>query len=358
MRARTLLYLALLALLLVACEPGAPRSASDVFVFGDQPRRLTFFYGGPGELGYQGGTLTLEEAPARDERRDADVSVRSSLLVGGEPYLGAPLEPIDPPATVVRIPLTTDMQLTVHQDVGEVVYFDGSSYLTLVPDGSPGVTQRVVPRPRLNRMRGLGQLTNEEADALAAALEQRGPFVLVELDEATLPPNPIDGLAEQRRTGLFVQADIPTDDAAYRPAPEQVTWETVASGSQATGVQAPRFEIVSDQRQLASFWARVHASQLQPPPPPDANFARETLVAVYQGQRPTGGYAVNVRRVTEEQGELYLDVEFVEPGEGAMTTQALTSPWTLVRVLRGGYPVAWIRDVADGSLVGVARRTE
>lgn len=359
MRSRTLLCLSILATVLVACEPEAERSASDVFLYGDEPRRLTFFYGGPGELGYEGGTLELEDAPADDERRAADVSVPSALLVDGEPYLSAPLEPLDePPAAAVRIPLTTDMQLTVNHDVGEVVYYDGSSYLTLVEDGSPGVTQRVVPRPRLNELRGLGQLTNEEADALAAALEERGPFVLVELDESTLPAHPIDGLAEQRRTGLYVQSSIATDEEAFRPSPRQLAWEVVASGTQATGVEAPRFELIATRQQLVSFWSRVHASQLQPPPLPDADLSRETLVAIFQGRQPTGGYSVQARRVSEEQGELYVDVEFVEPAPGAATTQAVTSPWTLVRVLRSGYPVAWIRDVSDGTLVGVARRTE
>jgi hypothetical protein len=359
MRVRTLLCLATLLALLAGCQPESPRSASDVFLYGDAPRRLTFFYGGPGELAYEGGTLTLTEAPANDQRRAADVTVRSSLLVDGKPHLSAPLQPLEAaPAVARRIPLTTDMQLTVSQDVGEVVYYDGSSYLTLVPDGTPGVTQRVVPRPRLNGLRGIGQLTNEEADALAASFEGRGPFVLVELEPSTLPTHAIDGLAEHRRTGLYVQHEITTDEGAYRPAPEQLTWETLASGAQATGVTSARFELISNRQQLVSFWSRVHASQLQPPPVPDVDFSRETLVAIYQGQKASGGYSVQARRVAVEQGELYVDVEFVEPAPGAMTTTALTSPWTLVRVLRAGYPVVWVRDAVDGTLLGVARRTD
>src|SRR5690606_11449589 len=151
---------------------------------------------------------------------------------------------------------------------------------------------------------------------------------------------------------------IATDEGAFRPSPEQLAWETVASGNQATGVSSPRFEMISNQQQLVSFWTRVHASQLQPPPLPSVAFERETLVAIYQGQQTTGGYAVQARRVVEEGGELYVDVVFTEPAEGAVTTQAVTSPWTLVRVLRSGYSVAWIRDVSDGTLLGVARRTE
>ncbi|HZW98681.1 MAG TPA: protease complex subunit PrcB family protein [Trueperaceae bacterium] len=359
MRALYLLVSFVLALLLAACEPEAERSAHDLYLYGDEAVRLTYFYGGAGQIAYEGSTLELEDAPAADDRREGQYSAPRSLLVNGQPYLSAPLEPLDvAPATVSRIPLTTDMQLTINADVGEVVYYDGGSYLSLVLDGAPGVTQRVVPRPRLNELRGLGQLTNDEADAVSAALKEGGPFVLVELLEEELPPRPIDGLAEHRRTGLYVQHEISTDEGAFRPSPEQLAWETVASGNQATGVQSSRFELITNQQQLTSFWTRVHATQLQTPPLPSVNFERETLIAIFQGQQTTGGYGVQAQRVVEERGELYVDVAFTEPAEGAMTTQALTSPWTLVRVLRSGYGVAWVRDASDGTLVGVARRTE
>lgn len=359
MRALYLLATSLFVLLLAGCEPEPDRSAHDLFLYGDESTRVTYFYGGAGQLAYEGGTVELEDAATDDQRREGTYAVPGTLIANGQPYLTAPLEPLpEPPATASRIPLTTDMQLTISADVGEIVYYDGGSYLSLVQDGAPGVTQRVVPRPRLNELRGLGQLTNEEADALATALEAGGPFVLVELLEADLPAHAIDGLAEHRRTGLYVQHDITTDEGAFRPSPEQLAWETVASGSQATGVSSPRFEMISNQQQLVSFWTRVHATQLQAPPLPSVAFERETLIAIFQGQQSTGGYAVQARRVVEEGGELYVDVAFTEPAEGAVTTQAVTSPWTLVRVLRSGYSVAWIRDVADGTLVGVARRTE
>lgn len=359
MRAASFVGTVLIVMLLAACEPEADRSASDVFIYGDESVRLTYFYGGPGQFSYDGGTVQLDDAPGSDDRRSGEFAVPGALLVDGRPYARVSAEPLDAvPATVSRIPLTTDMQLTINADVGEVVYYDGGSYLSLVQDGAPGVTQRVVPRPRLNAMRGIGQLTNDEADALAAALEAGGPFVLVELPEESLPAHAIDGLTEHRRTGLYVQHEIATDEGAFRPSPEQLTWETVASGSQATGVSAPRFELITNQQQLVSFWTRVHATQLQAPPLPAVDFERETLIAIFQGQQTTGGHAVQARRVVEERGELYVDVAFTEPSDGAMTTQALTSPWTLVRVLRSGYGVAWVRDVQDGTLIGVARRTE
>ncbi|HZJ08297.1 MAG TPA: protease complex subunit PrcB family protein, partial [Trueperaceae bacterium] len=300
----------------------------------------------------------LVDAPASDEWRASPYAVDPSLLVDGKPYLSAPTEGLTAaPVTVSRIPQTTDLQLSVSAEVGEIVYYDGSGYLRLVADGAAGVQRRVVPKPRFNRLRGIGQLTNAEADALADALEQGGPFVIAALAQESLPVRSVDGLSEHLRTGVYVQAEIGTDESAFRPAPSQLTWEVLARGNQATGVSERRYELITNQAKLTSIWARAHATQLQPPTTPRADFQRETLVAIFMGEQPSGGYGVEVARVTEERGELYLDVRFTEPAAGAITSQALTSPWTIVRILRGGYQVAWIRNADDGSLAGAARAT-
>jgi hypothetical protein len=36
-------------------------------------------------------------------------------------------------------------------------------------------------------------------------------------------------------------------------------------------------------------------------------------------------------------------------------TQAFTSPWQLVRVLRPGLQAVWLRDAGTGQIIGVAR---
>lgn len=341
---------------LTGCAPGAERTVHDLHVYGSLDQRITYFYGGPGTLSYQGADVELTDARTGDERRGGDLAVTDSLLVDGQQFLRAPSAPLTAaPATVSRIPQTTDMQLALAQAVGQVVYFDGASYLSLTQGGEAGVVQRVVPRPRFNRLRGIGLLTNAEADALADFLEKSGPFVLIELPTEALPVRAVDGLAEQLTTGVYIQTEITTAQEAFRPAPQQLAWETIASGSQATGVQGARYQLITDQDQLIGVWSQVHATQLQQPALPQVDFQRETLVAIFLGQRNSGGYGVTVRRVAVEGNDLYLDTEFREPAAGAITTQALTSPWTLVRVLRGGFEVAWVRDVADGSLRGAAR---
>lgn len=356
---RFALLLAAPVLLLAACVPGSAVRMHDIYLYGSSDARISVFYGGSGDLLYQGGTVTLSEPEADDSRLREPYAVLGALLVDGKPYLREPLEPLAAPAIDVRrIPFTTDMLVRLGADVVDVVYFDGSDFLQLLDSGEAGTTIRVVPRPRLNRLRGLGELTNREAEAVEAALRADGkPFALAVLPVGGLPNHNVDGLGEQRRTGLYVQAQISTDEAAFRPAPEQLTWEVMARGSQAIGFSGRSFLLVGKQDEFTSLWNRAYGSQLNVPPLPSIDFGRESIVAIFQGSQPSGGFGVDVASVSEENGELYLDVSFTSPPPGAITTQALTSPWVMVRVLRGGYNVVWLRDADSGELIGAARVT-
>jgi len=355
---RRLVPLGVLAvLLLVACEPDAAPQLHDVTVTGVLDARLTYVYGQPRSFTLDGTSVELTLADASQPR--VPLSVTGSLWVDGEPFVQRAVEPIAAPVDVRRIPLTTDVQMRTSAATRAVLYYDGSAWFVLGEDDQAGLDLRVTPRPRSARLRGLGELTLAEADALALYLEGLGTALVVSvLDGAAVPRRSVDGLAEYRASAIHVQVGIDTDSAAFRPAPRTVQWELVTSGQQATSVPRQSFRLIRDEAELRSLWNQLHGSQLTLPPLPRVDFSRETILVIMMGERPTGGYSVEVRDVTLEGGDLFIDVRLLEPAADAITTTALTSPWALVRVLRGGITAAWFRDPADGRLFAVARRAD
>lgn len=344
---------ALLVALFAACAPGASPSLHDVYLYGagGEHVRYAYFYGGPTRFTVDGREIALTEGTADDP-----LAVPGALLADGMPYLRDEVEPIEPPVTATRIPLTTSIAVATRTPLEEVVYYDGSMWLTLLEEAPQGVNRRVAPKPRLGRLRGVGELTAAEADRLATYLEQRGsPLVVAVLPSDAVPRRTIDGLESYAATGIYVQDTIPMDAGAYTPPPQQLTWDVIDRGSQAVGIDAPQFHLVETEAELIRLWNQAWGSRLQPPPVPDVDFRRETVLAIFQGQRPTGGYGIEIDRVAMEGGEVFVDMRFVEPAPDAIVTQALTSPWAMVRVLRGGIDVAWFRNPATGELLGVAR---
>ncbi len=320
-----------------------------------------YFYGEPTNLedGEDGGltvggrTLELTEGAS-----SAPLAVDNALLVNGEPHLSQALRPVSPPFEVSRVPFSTDVIVRTGEGLQSLLYWDGNRWFTLLDDARPGFDARVSPRDRPEGLRDVGQLTRGEAEALARFFSERGPLVVGVLDAPPTRPRSVGGLDEYLRTALVVQEGLETDRSVTITPVRELVWDVIASGNQASAGDTAQFEIASSQEDFVRLWNMAYGSQLTLPPLPPINFGRESVLGFFLGTRSTGGYGVEVRDVTTEGGEYYVNVLVREPGPGTITTQAITSPWVLIRVPRPDIGVAWFRSVETGELIGVARETK
>lgn len=98
--------------------------------------------------------------------------------------------------------------------------------------------------------------------------------------------------------------------------------------------------IARDQQTYAAAW-REHVGEGEPPA---MDFATETAVFLFAGQRPTGGYSVAVNGVSVEGTTLVIDGGVQSPPPGGMTTQALTSPYAVIAVANRSFTsIRWNR---------------
>ena len=125
----------------------------------------------------------------------------------------------------------------------------------------------------------------------------------------------------------------------------------------ATGTNASQNERLiaraDDPAGLSALWDRVARTRVPPPEPPEVDFAEEILVVIFAGQRPSGGYSLEVdgacRGATgadaaandragagaaAADAALHVCYTLYEPREGAMVTMALTSPYLFLAVKR------------------------
>ena len=63
---------------------------------------------------------------------------------------------------------------------------------------------------------------------------------------------------------------------------------------------------------------------------PAVDFTQDLVVAVAAGQQSSGGYEVVIDKVTQNNGELMIEVVETSPGPNCMTTTALTQPVDVV----------------------------
>ncbi len=133
------------------------------------------------------------------------------------------------------------------------------------------------------------------------------------------------------------EAVPPASATADSPAPRAATvvdsTATLFHASQ-SGYDEPGTLVIRDRAAWEAAWARLHRGG-GAPPAPAVDFGRDMVLVAALGARPTGGWDVAIDRVTPDaSGGATVTYTAREPGEGCMSTQALTSPAVAVRAPR------------------------
>ena len=102
-----------------------------------------------------------------------------------------------------------------------------------------------------------------------------------------------------------------------------------------TGIGEARRLVIRDANGWAAFWSELGVGER-----PTIDFSRDVVVAVTAGQRPTGGYEIAVDRVSNQDGELIVEVVETTPGPNCMTIASLTQPVDVI-VVPSVTPRSW-----------------
>lgn len=96
--------------------------------------------------------------------------------------------------------------------------------------------------------------------------------------------------------------------------------------------------VIRDPQSWKNLWARISNDD-----PPMINFKKKMVVAVFLGQKSTGGYSVEIQGLTKQEkkknSRILVKVKAGTPPAQAMVIQALTSPFHMKVVDRSDGPV-------------------
>lgn len=102
---------------------------------------------------------------------------------------------------------------------------------------------------------------------------------------------------------------------------------SVLSESAYQGKESKSYEVIKDSESLLKLYRSVNDEQI-----PRIDFSKERIVALFLGQKNSGGYAIKVEDVVEKGGKIYVSVKEIAPKSGEMATMAITNPYTFVKI--------------------------
>lgn len=119
-----------------------------------------------------------------------------------------------------------------------------------------------------------------------------------------------------------------------------VDLETIDRGTH-SGVRDARKLVIRDALTWGALWSEHTFGQVPPPPLPPVDFAREMVIAVFLGEKPTSGYAAEIVEIRLTAEGLLVRVKATIPPSGVPLLQVLTQPFHIVKVPRYDGPVAF-----------------
>ncbi|MEH1912928.1 protease complex subunit PrcB family protein [Nostoc sp.] len=116
-----------------------------------------------------------------------------------------------------------------------------------------------------------------------------------------------------------------------------IDFTTIARGSD-SGYQSASQMVIDNSERWIDLWQQ-HTSNAEPPPPiPQVDFTRYSVVAVFAGEQPTGGYSVEILSAetsgsqTQERSPIAITVQYRQREAGDFVTEALTYPYHIIRI--------------------------
>ena len=317
-------------LLLSACQvlEGSGYRVTEVqFLFPEATERWTYFYGEPRVVELDGRPLRLE-APQGENLW----AFPGALWVEGSPVLRATYPSRPPVAEAVRGVSGSLLQVRAQAPLLATWLYDGVGWVRLTGSLREG-EERTLVQPANYQTPRLFPLTEEEsAVVLREVLARRGgkPVVVFELREPPLPPLRLSPAPDAYRIArLQVQYGLRLEPV-MPPAP---IFRVLGQGTQAAyQEEAPLALLANDPTSFNRLWALAVGNQLPRPAAPAVDFRNRSVAAFFWGLKPTGGYGLKVVGVAYAGERARVVLSLSAPKPGAITTQALTSPYVVLEL--------------------------
>ena len=116
---------------------------------------------------------------------------------------------------------------------------------------------------------------------------------------------------------------------------DRVSFKTIDKGIR-SGIREPSQIAVRSQSEWQKLWRQHTSTSTVPAPLPVVYFDKEIVAAVFLGEKPTGGYGVEISSAEVADRALTVFVRETSPKPGAMVTQAINQPFHIVRIETAG----------------------
>ncbi|MEO0299884.1 MAG: protease complex subunit PrcB family protein [candidate division WOR-3 bacterium] len=109
----------------------------------------------------------------------------------------------------------------------------------------------------------------------------------------------------------------------------ELEFETFEKGFY-SGIKEKKEIVIKNKKEFLEMW-KNHTKILLPlPEPPEIDFDKYMLICTFMGEKPTGGFSIEIKKIVENDREISVYVKEISPGKNCIVTMAFTQPYHIV----------------------------
>ena len=131
-------------------------------------------------------------------------------------------------------------------------------------------------------------------------------------------------------TALFIISAVYAGCSTQGNDEKKLPMEIILDGTY-SAIEDKREVLLNNNEDFQKLMADVYKNLDQLPRIPVVDFNKNSVVAVFIGNRSNGGFMVSIDSITEGKN-LTVNITETTPGSTCMVTDAITRPFTLVKI--------------------------
>lgn len=128
-------------------------------------------------------------------------------------------------------------------------------------------------------------------------------------------------------TGCVIQRGADGKPGENGKPGRQAKWEILSEGSMG-GHDTESITVIKTQQELDRLYSELNLAGSTP----KVDFNTKNVVALYMGQRNTGGYAITIEDVIVKGDTAIVVPKHIRPAPDGMVTMAITNPYCIAAI--------------------------
>lgn len=98
------------------------------------------------------------------------------------------------------------------------------------------------------------------------------------------------------------------------------------------GYTDSRFMVIEDNESLTEVFNLLNKTRSPALTIPAINFKKERVIALFLGEKTSGGYSIAVQQIISNNGKINIAYKVTSPKLGDMVTSVMTQPFSIIKI--------------------------